>query len=87
MSLLDQLLNQTNILIEILDDTINLITCLIEKQPTQKEISYLEQNINKTADLVKSYIKNYDDFLKYHTDCSNFDNEFIRYNLPVEDFA
>ena len=70
MSLLDQLLNQTNILIEILDDTINLIKCLIEKQPTQEEISYLEQNINKVADLVKSYIKNYDDFLKYHTDCS-----------------
>ena len=72
MSLLDQLLNQTNILIEILDDTINLI-CIIEKAPTQKEMSYLEQNIEKTADLVKSYIKNYDDFLKNHTDCSNLD--------------
>ena len=74
MSLLDQLLNQTNILIEILDDTINLIKCLFEKEkPTEKEMSYLKQNIEKTADLMKSYIKNYDDFLKYHTDCSNFD--------------
>ena len=73
MSLLDELINQTNILIEILDDTINLIRCLNKKEPTQEEISYLEENIKKVADLVKSYIKNYDDFLKYHTDCSNFD--------------
>ena len=71
MNLLDQLLNQTNILIEILDDTINLITRLKEKETklSENEISYLEQNIEKTTDLVKSYMKNYDDFLKYHTDC------------------
>ena len=68
MSLLDQLINQTNILIEILDDTINLITRLQkkEKKLTENEMSYLQQNIDKTADLVKSYMKNYDDFLEYH---------------------
>ena len=71
MNLLDQLLNQTNILIEILDDTINLIRRLKEKETelSKNEMSYLEQNIEKTTDLVKSYMKNYDDFLKYHTDC------------------
>ena len=70
MSLLDQLINQTNILIEILDDTINLITRLQkkEKKLTENEMSYLQQNIDKTADLVKSYMKNYDDFLKYHVE-------------------
>ena len=70
MSLLDQLLNQTNILIEILDDTINLIKCLQKKQTklTENEMSYLQQNIYKTADLVKSYMKNYDDFLEYYVE-------------------
>lgn len=70
MSLLDQLINQTNILIEILDDTINLITRLQkkEKKLTENEMSYLQQNIDKTADLVKSYMKNYDDFLEYHVE-------------------
>ena len=65
MSLLDQLINQTNILIEIIDDTINLIKCLQKKQ---NEMSYLQQNIYKTADLVKSYMKNYDDFLEYYVE-------------------
>ena len=71
MNLLDQLHNQTNILIEILDDTINLIRRLKEKETklSENEMSYLEQNIEKTTDLVKSYMKNYDDFLKYYTDC------------------
>ena len=50
MSLLDQLLNQTNTLIEILDDQINLIKSLHEKEtvPTQNEMSHLEQKINRT---------------------------------------
>lgn len=70
LSLLDQLINQTNILIEILDDTINLIKCLQKKQTklTENEMSYLQQNIYKTADLVKSYMKNYDDFLEYYVE-------------------
>ena len=70
MSLLDQLLNQTNILIEILDDTINLIARLQKKETklTENEMSYLQQNIEKTTDLVKCYMKNYDDFLEYHTE-------------------
>ena len=70
MSLLDQLLNQTNILIEIVDDTINLITRLKEKETklTENEMSYLQQNIDKTADLIKSYMKNYDDFLEYYVE-------------------
>ena len=70
MSLLDQLLNQTNILIEILDDAINLIQDLRKKEtaPTQNEMSHLEQNINRTLDLVKSYFKNYNDFLEYYTE-------------------
>ena len=68
MSLLDQLLNQSNILIEILDDTINLIVRLKEKETkvTEDEISFLEKQIKKTANLVKSYMKNFDDFLEYY---------------------
>ena len=70
MSLLDQLLNQTNTLIEILDDAINLIQNLRNKEtvPTQNEMSHLEQKINRTLDLVKSYFKNYNDFLEYYTE-------------------
>ena len=70
MNLLDQLINQTNILIEILDDTINLIRNLQEKETilTENEMSHLQQNIYKTFDLVKSYMKNYDEFLEYHTE-------------------
>ena len=70
MSLLDQLINQTNTLIEILDDSINLITNLQKKETalTQNEMSHLQQNIDRTLDLVKSYFKNYNDFLEYHTE-------------------
>ena len=70
MSLLDQLINQTNTLIEILDDSINLITNLQKKENalTQNEMSHLQQNIVRTFDLVKSYFKNYNDFLEYHTE-------------------
>lgn len=65
MNLLDQLIRQSNILIEIIDELINSIKKVQDKIVThENEMFLLHDNIKRTIDLTKSFMNNYNDFLK-----------------------
>ena len=66
MNSLDQLLRQSNILLEIIDELIELI-----KKPRDNESDYnknemiiLTNTIKKTLDVAKSFMENYNEFIK-----------------------
>ena len=65
MNLLDQLIRQSNILIEIIDELINSIKKVQDKIVThENKMFLLHDNIKRTIDLTKSFMNNYNDFLK-----------------------
>ena len=64
MNSLDQLIRQSNILVEIIDDLIKSINKTKDKKYLLKsELDFLKDNINRTLGLVKSFMENYNEFL------------------------
>ena len=65
MNLLDQLIRQSNILIEIIDELLNSIKKVQDNIViNENEMFLLHENIRRTIDLTKSFMNNYNDFLK-----------------------
>ena len=64
MNSLDQLIRQSNILVEIIDDLINSINKEKDKKHLFKiELDLLNNNINRTIAMIKSFIENCNEFL------------------------
>ena len=69
MNSLDQLIRQSNILVEIIDDLIISIKKAKDKKDLCKtEIDFLNDTINKTIAVVKSFMENYNEFLTNQID-------------------
>ena len=68
MNSLDQLLRQSNILLEIIDELIKLIKKakhnLNESDYNKTEMFILNNAIKKTLALTKSFMENYNEFIK-----------------------
>ena len=71
MNSLDQLLRQSNILLEIIDELIKLIIKakdnLKNDNYSKTEMFILNNAIKKTLGLAKSFMENYNEFLKDQT--------------------
>ena len=69
MNLLDQLIRQSDNLIEIIDELINSIKKVQDKIviPNENEMFVLHENITRTVNLTKSFMDVYNEFLKDHT--------------------
>ena len=69
MNSLDQLIHQSNILIEIIDELIKSIKRAKDKEHLSKtELDLLNRMFNRTLALTKSFIENYNEFLNNQTD-------------------
>ena len=65
MNSLDQLSNQSKILLEIIDELIKLIKHELKKGNFNKsEMIVLNNSIKKTLALSKSFMENYNEFMK-----------------------
>lgn len=70
MNLLDQLIRQSDNLIEIIDELINSIKKVLDKivDINENEMFVLYENIERTLNLTKSFMDVYNEFLKDHTE-------------------
>ena len=69
MNSLDQLIRQSNILIEIIDELIKSIKKAQDKQDLSKnELDFVNETINRTLTVSKSFIENYNEFLTNQID-------------------
>ena len=68
MNSLDQLLRQSKILLEVIDELINLIKKakdeLNKQNFSDREMFLLNNNIKKTLNLSKLFMENYNEFIK-----------------------
>ena len=68
MSSLDQLLRQSKILLEVIDELINLIKKakdeLNKQNFSDRQMFLLNNNIKKTLNLSKLFMENYNEFIK-----------------------
>ena len=64
MNSLDQLINQSAALLQIIDELISLITkAKNENNLSKKQLNALMDNVTKTLNLVKLFEENYNDFI------------------------
>ena len=69
MNSLDQLIHQSNILIEIIDELIKSIKKTQDKKDLSKtELDFVNDAINRTLAVSKSFIENYNEFLTNQID-------------------
>ena len=69
MNSLDQLIRQLNILIEIIDELIKSIKKTQDKKDLSKtKLNFVNDAINRTLTVSKSFIENYNEFLKNQID-------------------
>ena len=64
MNSLDELIRQSNLLLEIIDDLLKSINKAKDKNDLSKtEMDFLNDTINKTIAVSKSFMDNYNEFL------------------------
>ena len=64
MNSLDQLIRQSNILIEIVDELIKSIKKAQDRHDLSKnELDFVNEAINRTLNVTKCFIENYNEFL------------------------
>ena len=64
MNSLDQLIRQSNTLIEIIDELVKSIEKALDKKDLSKtELRVLNETIKKTLNVSKSFMENYNEFL------------------------
>ena len=69
MNSLDQLIRQSNILIEIIDELLKSIKKAQDKEDLSKtELDFLNETINRALVVSKSFIENYNEFLTNQID-------------------
>ena len=69
MNSLDQLIRQSNILVEIIDELLKSIKKAQDKKDLSKtELDFLNETIYRTFAVSKSFIENYNEFLKNQID-------------------
>ena len=67
MNALDELIRQSNILLEVIDNLIELIKKAQDNNKSEYEMVVLINTINKTKDLTKSFMDNYNEFIQDYT--------------------
>ena len=68
MNSLEQLLRQSNILLKIVDDLIKLIKKAQESDYNKHKMIILSNTIKKTLVVAKSFMENYNEFIKDQSD-------------------
>ena len=69
MNSLDQLIRQSNILVEIIDELLKSIKKAQDKKDLSKtELDFLNQTISRALVVSKSFMKNYNEFLTNQID-------------------
>ena len=69
MNSLDQLIHQSKILLEIIDELLVSIRKAMDKKNLSKsEMRFLNDTINKTVAVSKSFMENYNEFLTNQID-------------------
>ena len=68
MNSLDQLIRQSNILLEIIDDLLISIKKAMANDFSKTEMDFLSETINKTIAVSKSFMENYNEFLTNQID-------------------
>ena len=63
MNSLDQLIRQSKILLEIIDDLLISIKKAIANDFSKIEMDFLSETINRTIAVSKSFMENYNEFL------------------------
>ena len=77
MNSLDQLIHQSKILLEIIDELLISIRKATDKENLSKtEMCFLNDTINRTVAVTKSFIKNYNEFLTNQID--------IEFNIEIQ---
>ena len=72
MNSLDQLIRQSNTLIEIINELLKSIKKVLEKNHLSKsEIDFLNETITRTLNVSKSFMENYNEFLTNQIDIEN----------------
>ena len=68
MNSLDELIRQSNILLEIIDDLLISIKKATANDFSKTEMDFLSETINKTIAVSKSFMENYNEFLTNQID-------------------
>ena len=68
MNSLDELIRQSNILLEIIDDLLISIKKAMANDFSKTEMDFLSKTINKTIAVSKSFMENYNEFLTNQID-------------------
>ena len=68
MNSLDELIRQSNILLEIIDDLLISIKMAMANDFSKTEMDFLSKTINKTIAVSKSFMENYNEFLTNQID-------------------
>ena len=64
MNSLDQLIRQSNILLEIVDELLKSIEKALNKEDlTKTELDFLNETIKRTLNVSKCFMENYNEFL------------------------
>ena len=78
MNLLDQLIRQSNILLEIVDELLESIKNAQNKKDLSKtELNVLYDTIERTSNVSKSFMENFNEFLTNHID--------IEFDIEIEE--
>ena len=78
MNSLDQLIRQSNILIEIVDELLKSIKKAQNKEYLSKiELDVLNETIRRTLNVSKSFIENYNEFLTNQID--------VKFEIDIEE--
>ena len=68
MNSLDQLLNQSEALVKVIDQLISLIQKTLDGHLSKRKFIVLKNNINKTLNFAKLFMKNYNEFMENHVE-------------------
>ena len=78
MNSLDQLIHQSQTLLEIIDELlVSIKKAMDKKNLTKTEMCFLKDTINKTVAVSKSFMENYNEFLTNQID--------IKFDIEIQD--